>query len=74
MAAQPNRYPPLTWRKSSESSSAGECVEVAESDSAVLVRDSRDRSGVTLRFSGPQWRCFTRQVRDRDLEIAAHLR
>jgi hypothetical protein len=55
MAAQPNSYSALAWRKSSASCGAGECVEVAKSGSFVLTRDSRDQSGVVLAFTAAQW-------------------
>lgn len=48
MVAQPKQDPTLTWRKSTASSGTGACIEVAQSGSFVLVRDSRDRSGVVL--------------------------
>jgi hypothetical protein len=55
MAAQPIRYSALDWRKSSASGGVGECVEVAKSDSFVLARDSRNRSGAVLEFTSSQW-------------------
>jgi hypothetical protein len=73
MAAQPNRYPTLTWRKSSVSSANADCVEVARSDSAVLVRDSGDRPGVILAFGTGPWRLFTRRVKDEDRDLPTGL-
>ena len=64
MVAQPNRYLTLAWRKSSASGGAGECVEVAKADSFVLARDSRDRSGVVLEFTGGQWLGFVRRIKN----------
>jgi hypothetical protein len=55
VATRPNRYSTLTWRKSSASAGAGECVEVATSDPYVLTRDSRDQSGAVLEFTSAQW-------------------
>jgi hypothetical protein len=48
------------WRTSSRSTdSGGNCVEVADNlPSAVLVRDSKDRSGPTLTFAPDTWRAF----------------
>ena len=44
------------WRKSSYSGdNGGECVEVAAAG-AVLVRDTADRSGVTLTVTAKAWR------------------
>jgi hypothetical protein len=60
------------WRKASQSNSGacveaadwrtaglcqnGECVEVA---SGVAVRDTKDREGPVLTFSGAAWQAFT---------------
>jgi uncharacterized protein DUF397 len=53
----------LNWRKASYSSNGGaECVEVADQASRVLVRDTKDRTGLVLRFSPTAWRRFTSQL------------
>ena len=64
MATQPIPDSTLIWRKSSASGGGGECVEIAKSELSVLVRDTRDRSGVMLEFSPAQWRGFVRRVKD----------
>ncbi|MFE6865017.1 DUF397 domain-containing protein [Kitasatospora sp. NPDC057692] len=49
----------VAWRKSSHSGNeGGNCVEVAEAMSAVLVRDSKDKSGPHLAFTSAAWRSF----------------
>ncbi|WP_327682378.1 DUF397 domain-containing protein [Kitasatospora sp. NBC_00458] len=49
----------LAWFKSSYSSNeGGQCVEVAETTAAVLVRDSKDKSGPHLTFSPAAWQAF----------------
>jgi Domain of unknown function (DUF397) len=68
MVAQPGQNPRIIWRKSSASAGAGECVEVASSGSSVLMRDSRDRSGVMLEFTTAQWLGLLRRIKD---EVAA---
>jgi len=52
------------WVKSSYSGgSGGNCIEVNDQDSRVLVRDTKDRTGPTLRFSPDAWRRFADQVK-----------
>lgn len=48
----------MTWRKSSFSSNGGDCVEVAQAPTAVLVRDSKKTGGPTLAFPTKDWRSF----------------
>ncbi|MFF7458076.1 DUF397 domain-containing protein [Kitasatospora sp. NPDC008115] len=49
----------LAWFKSSYSSNESvECVEVAETTNAVLVRDSKDKSGPHLTFTPDSWQAF----------------
>jgi hypothetical protein len=53
----------LNWRKSTYSGTGGSnCIEVA-SDGAVRVRDTKDRTGPTLRFSPDAWRRFAGRVK-----------
>jgi uncharacterized protein DUF397 len=66
MATQRNRDSTLIWRKSSASADGGNCVEVAKSELSVLVRDTRDRSGVMLEFSPAQWHGFLRRLKSED--------
>ena len=54
----------LNWRKASYSSNGGgECVEVADQEDRVLVRDTQARSGPVLSFSLAAWRTFAGQVK-----------
>jgi hypothetical protein len=47
------------WRKSSYSgTNGGDCVEAADTDSRILVRDTTDRGGVVLSVSPDAWRRF----------------
>ncbi|MQY04613.1 DUF397 domain-containing protein [Actinomadura macrotermitis] len=64
MAERTGRFTGLTWRKASASDAAGACVEVARSGDAVLVRDSRDRSGGIVEFPLPRWRDLVTGIRD----------
>jgi len=50
----------LNWRKASYSGSGGgSCVEVADADRVVLVRDTTDRAGGTLAIPASAWQTFT---------------
>jgi hypothetical protein len=64
MTVQPSQRSALSWRKSSASAGAGECLEVATADSSVLARDSRDRSGTVLEFTSAQWLGLVRRIKD----------
>jgi hypothetical protein len=66
MAPQRNPDSTLIWRKSRASGGGGECLEVARSELSVLIRDTRDESGVTLEFGPAQWRGFVRRVKNGD--------
>lgn len=58
------RLASLRWRKSTYSgSNGGGCIEAADHDNQVLIRDTRDRSGPVLRFGPGAWRRFTNQVK-----------
>jgi len=58
------RLASLRWRKSAYSgSNGGGCIEVADHDDRVLVRDTQDRSGPALRFRTAAWRRFTGQIK-----------
>ncbi|HEY3894723.1 MAG TPA: DUF397 domain-containing protein [Pseudonocardiaceae bacterium] len=46
------------WRTSSYSSNGGACVEVAPTPHAVLVRDSKNRTGPALTIPTPAWHAF----------------
>jgi hypothetical protein len=61
----------MNWRKASYSSNGGAtCVEVGDAPHAVLVRDTKDRTGPVLRFSPAAWRRFGDHVK-RSLGITA---
>ena len=55
----------LSWRKSSYSgNNGGNCVEVATTPGAVLVRDTKDQHGPALSLSPVTWRAFTDRARN----------
>lgn len=51
------------WHKSSHSSASG-CVEIAQIDGYVVIRDSKNQQGPTLEFTPVEWRAFLLGVRD----------
>ena len=48
----------MKWRKSSYSQNGGQCVETANGNGALLVRDTANRDGGTLAFSAAAWERF----------------
>lgn len=53
-----------TWRKSTYSgSNGGDCVEVADAASMIMVRDTTDRDGGTLSITPDAWATFTASLR-----------
>lgn len=54
---QEGATPGLAWRRSSFCAS-GECVEIAASDGAILVRDSKVPQGPPLRYTKSEFRAF----------------
>ncbi|MDI2031481.1 DUF397 domain-containing protein [Saccharopolyspora sp. TS4A08] len=47
-----------TWRKSSYSADAGQCVEVAITSTAVGIRDSKNPHAAHLTTAPAQWAAF----------------
>lgn len=52
------------WFKSSYSSNAHACVEVALTSTAAGVRDSKDRTGGELTFNSEQWGSFLSTLKE----------
>ncbi|GIJ77629.1 protein of unknown function [Micromonospora phaseoli] len=46
------------WRTSTRSVGNGNCVEVANVDGRVAVRDTKDRHGPVLVFATSAWNAF----------------
>jgi len=53
--ARQTRQP--SWRKASFCAS-GECVEVAELNGMIVMRDSKQPRGCMLRYTSMEWRSF----------------
>jgi hypothetical protein len=52
------------WRTSSYTGNGGgNCVEVADAASVVLVRDTKDRDGAVLAVPAGAWQAFTATLR-----------
>lgn len=54
----------VTWKKSSYSSNAHACVEVAVTADMVGVRDTKDRRGGTLVVDRARWAKFVTSLKD----------
>ena len=46
------------WRKSRHSVANGNCVQVAVSSDAVMIRDSADSEGPVISYPAAAWRAF----------------
>ncbi len=57
----------LAWRRASFCAS-GECVEVAQQDSMVILRDSTRPHGIVVRYPVEDWVAFVRDVRSGKLD------
>lgn len=53
----------LNWRASTYSGSQGNCVQLAERDGAVLVRNSNHPDAGTLTFAPPELAAFIEGVK-----------
>jgi hypothetical protein len=62
-AAQASAPLARAWRKSSYSNPSGNCVEAAELEGGVALRDSRFADGPALAFTSAAWDAFLRRVR-----------
>ncbi len=60
----------LQFRKSTFSQYVwNRCVEVAvDEEKVVHVRDSKERNGPVLRFTGPEWDAFIKGVKNGEFE------
>lgn len=53
-----------TWRVATYTGgSGGNCVEVGAADHAILIRDSKDRTGETLTVTAATWRAFANSLK-----------
>jgi hypothetical protein len=61
-----------TWRTSTHSNNGGNCVQVANSLPAVLVRDSKNPDGPQLAFAAANWRAFAHRIRAADRALTGY--
>ena len=61
----------LRWRKSTFSgANGGGCVEVADHDGMIMVRDTKDHGrGPVHRYTPDQWRGFIAGVRNGEFDL-----
>lgn len=59
----------MKWMTSSYSVGNGQCVQVADSDTDRLVRDSKNPAGAVLALSVEQFAAFIGGVRDNTFNI-----
>lgn len=58
---------PLSWRKSSYSSSnGGNCVEVAINSQTIAVRNSKNPAGTALTVNLDSWRAFIQDTKSKN--------
>ncbi len=58
------------WRKSTRSAgNGGNCVEVANLDDAVAVRDSKHPEGAALVFSRTEWATFVDATKSGEFDL-----
>lgn len=58
----------LTWRKSNRSGVNGNCVEFAQLDRAIAVRDSKNPTGPALLFTLSEWKQFVNAAKQGKLD------
>jgi hypothetical protein len=56
-----------SWRKASFCAS-GECVEVAQQDGVIILRDSVQPQGNMLRYAAREWRSFVGTIKAGELD------
>jgi hypothetical protein len=58
----------VTWRVSSRSNGTA-CIEVAKSETAILVRDTKNRDRAILSFPSTAWEDFINAVQTNSITL-----
>lgn len=58
-----------TWRKSTHSGVNSNCVEVANLNNTIAVRDSKHPTGPTLIFTPTEWEAFINGAKDGEFDL-----
>jgi hypothetical protein len=61
----------LHWRKAQRSIADGECVEVAQAEDCIAVRDSKDPNGAVLRYKAAKWKSFVKTTKKADWYLSS---
>lgn len=73
MSTNLDRHGAANWRKSRRSVGNGACVEVAAAPEGIIVRDSGNQAGTTLRYSSRTWRAFLAQAKTGKFDVKTEL-
>ncbi len=60
----------LQWSKARRSVGNGACVEVAYANGQVFLRDSQDRLGPIIPYSGSSWRSFVTDAKQGQFDLS----
>lgn len=53
----------LIWRKAQRSMNHGDCLEVAQANGKIFVRDTKNSDGPTLTYPASAWRNFLAEAK-----------
>jgi len=73
MSIHPGGRDAADWRKSRRSVANGACVEVAAAPEGIIVRDSVNQAGATLRYSSRTWQTFLAQAKTGKFDVKTEL-
>lgn len=73
MSIHLDRHGAADWRKPRRSVGNGACVEVAAALEGIIVRDSVNQTGATLRYSSRTWRDFLAQAKTGKFDVKTEL-